>query len=248
MISIVTAYYNRLDLFMNTLKSIEKSEIKDIEVVVVDDGSSEEHRLEGLTERFPFLKVIRLEPQNKWWVNPCIPFNIGFKEAKGDIIIIQNPECKHMGDILKRSLTIGVDEYISFACYSIDEETTYGPIKNLQTINRPVSHDGQTGWYNHSVYRPVGYHFCSVIHKSNLDELGGFDEKYANGLAYDDNEILYRINKMGLKVSIVDEPFVIHQWHYSGGNKIPNAQELINKNKNLLYNVTMKSNDYKVNN
>lgn len=247
MISIVTGYYNRIDLFMNTLKTIEKSEIKDIEVIAVDDGSSEEHRLEGIIERFPFLKVIRIEPEDKWWINPCVPFNKGFKEAKGDIIIIQNPECKHMGDVIKRASQINKDEYISFACYSIDEETTYGSMRNLQIINRGVTYDGQLGWYNHSRIRPVGYHFCSAIHKSNLDELGGFDERYAHGVAYDDNEILHRIGKMGLKIGIVDQPFVIHQWHYNGNYQRPNNTELVNKNKNLLYNVTMKESTWKVN-
>lgn len=60
-ISIVTAYHNRKQLFYNTLKSISKSSVKDIEVIVVDDGSNEEHRLEDLTQEFPYLKIIRLE-------------------------------------------------------------------------------------------------------------------------------------------------------------------------------------------
>tara|TARA_R110000868_G_scaffold157355_2_gene384559 strand:- start:349 stop:1098 length:750 start_codon:yes stop_codon:yes gene_type:complete len=247
MISIVTGYYNRIDLFMNTLKSIEQSEIKDIEVIAVDDGSSEEHRLEGITERFPFLKVIRVEPKDKWWINPCVPFNMGFKEAKGDIVIIQNPECKHVGDVIKRVSEMGVNEYISFACYSLDEESTYGSQKNIQYINRGVTFDGQLGWYNHSRIRPVGYHFCAAIHKNRLDELGGFDERYANGVAYDDNEILVRIGRMGLNRMIVDEPFVLHQWHYNGNYQRPNNAELVGRNRDLLNNVTMKETTWTVN-
>ena len=54
-ISIVTSYYNRKQQFINTLKSIEESVHKDVEVIVVDDCSVEEHRLEGLVDEFPFL-------------------------------------------------------------------------------------------------------------------------------------------------------------------------------------------------
>jgi len=247
MISIVTAYHNRLQLFINTLKSIESSEIKDFEVIAVDDGSSDEHRLERLLPRFPYLKIIRIEPEDKWWVNPCVPYNLGFKEAKGDIIIIQNPECRHMGDILKKTSNLKTDEYISFACYSLDKDSTYSPIKNLKIIDRPISYDGQLGWYNHSKYRAFGYHFCSAIHKNNLDLLGGFDERYAKGIGYDDNEILVRIRRMGLNINIVDSPFVSHQWHYENGIPFQGNSTLRNINSELLTNTTMKELTWKVN-
>ena len=100
MISIVTAYFNRKKLFTKTLESFEKSNCKNFEVIAVDDGSHEEERLEDLMVKFPFLKVIRLEKKDRWYVNPCIPFNIGFKNAIGDKIIIQNPECFHSDDII----------------------------------------------------------------------------------------------------------------------------------------------------
>ena len=56
MISIVSAYYNRKPQFYRTLKSIVKSKFKDIEYIVVDDCSSNEHRIEDLVKEFSFLK------------------------------------------------------------------------------------------------------------------------------------------------------------------------------------------------
>ena len=89
MISVVTAYYNRKKLFQRTLNSMMPYYGKvDFEVIVVDDGSDELERLEDLQTDFPFLRVIRLEKENKWYKNPCIPFNIGFSEIKGDKVII----------------------------------------------------------------------------------------------------------------------------------------------------------------
>ncbi len=258
MISIVTAFHNRKNQFYNTLKSISNSEIKDIEVIVVDDYSDEEHRLESLLDEFKFLKIIRLEKKDKWYINPCIPFNIGFKEAKGDIIIIQNPECLHVGDVLKSSLSIKEGEYYSFGCYSISKEKTDNlkevdlSLDNILNVINPepksVTHDGDNGWYNHSLYRPVRFHFTSAIKKSDLDKLGGFDERYADGIAYDDNEILIRIDRMGLKTKFINNPFVVHQWHYSSNNYSHlNTTELINKNRDLLYNKTMKESTWEVN-
>jgi GT2 family glycosyltransferase len=258
MISIVTAYHNRRDLLITTLKTLENSIVKDFEFILVDDCSSDEHRVEDLMDKYPFLRVVRLEKENKWYVNPCVVFNVGFNEAKGDIIILQNPECLHVGDVLERASQITKDEYISFGCYSIDNDKTIelGTLTNpskedlmciIQPNPRTVGSDGDNGWYNHSKYRPMGYHFCSVIHKSNLDKLGGFDERYAHGIAYDDNEILIRIQRMGLKINIINDPFVVHQWHYSSNNyQHLDASKLINKNRELL-NVTKSETTWKVN-
>jgi GT2 family glycosyltransferase len=239
MISIVTAYHNRRDLFINTLESLEKSEISDYEIIAVDDTSSDEHRIEDLVEKYPKLKVIRINPEDKWWVNPCVTFNVGFKAAAGDIIVLQNPECKHNGDVLKKASEIKDGQYYSFACYSLDKESTYS---NEQPIihNRPASMDGQLSWYNHSVYRPKGYHFCAAITKNNLEKLGGFDEQYAMGIAYDDDEFFYRVSKLGLQISIIDYPYVMHQWHQSVNYTHLDAAKLIERNRNLFINYTQR--------
>lgn len=252
MISIVAAYHNRKKLLINTLESINKSNYKDFEVIVIDDGSDEEHRLEDILTKYPFLKLIRLEKKNKWYVNPCVPYNIGFKEAKGDIIIIQNPECYHFDDIMTYvNDNLTENDYFSMSCYSLDQNST----ENIETIvdtnfflNKSISHDGDNGWYNHSLYRPVGYHFCAAVHKKNLTELGGFDERYAHGIAFDDNELLVRVIRMGLKLKIVDEKKVLHQWHYSTNNyQNVNVLALIEKNRNLLNNKTAIETTWKAN-
>ncbi|UEQ74703.1 glycosyltransferase family 2 protein [Chryseobacterium arthrosphaerae] len=227
-ISIVTAYYNRKKLFENTLSSIVSQSpdpSMELEVIAVDDGSDKEERLEDLTEQYPFLKVIRLEKADKWYFNSCIPFNIGFREAKGDIVILQNPECLHYGDVLKYTQKhINDSNYISFSCFSLGIEST----DNLHTLlespeklqklmadnNVGYIGDGLDCWYNHSVTNPKGYHFCSAITKKNLYDLGGFDERFARGIAFDDNEFLHRVKLKGLQIEIIDQPIVLHQNHY----------------------------------
>lgn len=243
-ISIVTAYYNRKKLFENTLSSIVSQSpdpSMELEVIAVDDGSDEEERLEDLTEQYPFLKVIRLEKADKWYFNSCIPFNIGFREAKGDIVILQNPECLHYGDVLKYTQKhINDSNYISFSCFSLGIEST----DNLHTLlespeklqklmadnNVGYIGDGLDCWYNHSVINPKGYHFCAAITKKNLYDLGGFDERFARGIAFDDNEFLHRVKLKGLQIEIIDQPIVLHQNHYQ---KISYTTD-----KNLLDNET----------
>jgi len=245
-ISIVSAYHNRKSLLINTLNTVKNSGFKDFEFIIVDDGSDEEHRVEDLKNEYDFLKVLRIEREDKWYVNPCIPFNVGFSFAQGEKIIIQNPECLHMGDVLNFvNENLNDNNYITFSCYSADEEMTQNfsnyeltetnISKNVTFIDRAVTSDGMLGWYNHPIYRPVGLHFTTAITKKNIRELNGFDERYAYGIGYDDNEFLRRVKQKGLSVNYLNYPIVIHQNHYniSSNYKIPNAKDLVLRNQNL---------------
>ena len=239
MISVVSAYYNRKELLINTLKSIKQQNCEYLlEFIAVDDGSEESERLEDLITEFPFLKIIRLEKKNKWYHNSCIPFNIGFRAAKGDKIIIQNPECFHYGNILDYTeKNLVQNSYLSFGCYSLDKISTNN-INDIfadklidQVINQNNSfarNDGDSGWYNHSLHRPKAYHFCTAITRKDLECLGGFDELFALGIAYDDNEFLSRIKKKNLDILFVDDELVLHQNHYS-----PNSNSFQNRDHKM---------------
>jgi GT2 family glycosyltransferase len=257
MISIVTAYYNRKALFYETLLSMTRSKYKDIELIAVDDGSSPEHRLEDLVEEFPFLKIIRLEKENKWYVNPCVAYNIGFAQAKGDIIVIQNPECLHVHDVLTYiNENVNDSNYISISAYGLDpgitkviseyrKEYILDLFKSLP--QRPYTGGSSPGWYNHSKYRAVAYHFCSAITRANMVKINGFDERYGPGIAYDDDEIVVRIRRLGLKVIIEDNISVMHQYHDTVTWNLPKANILTEQNRLLLINVTWKETAYKAN-
>jgi len=258
MISIVTAYYNRKQLFYETLKSIKRSKFKDIEIIAVDDGSSPEHRIESFTDEFPFLKIIRLEKEGKWYNNPCIAFNIGLRKSVGDIIVLQNPECLHIHDVLSYiSENVNDYNYLTISTYGVNEKINkelpiYAEDNTLVSYFKTLPQQAYVGWdslgwYNHSRYRPVAYHFCSAITKANMAKLNGFDERYARGIGYDDNEILVRISRLGLKIIIEDNISVIHQYHDTVTWNKPNADILTQKNKNLLHEVTMKEDKIKVN-
>lgn len=261
MISIVTAYYNRKKLFVRTLKSIQSQNfIGDFEFIAVDDGSREEERLEDLTKEFPFLKVIRLDPEKKWYKNSCIPFNIGFREAKGDKIIIQNPECYHYSPILQYVEDhLRENTYLSFGCFSLGKEETdnftkLNIAKGIEDVinkhNYRFPMDGMNGWYNHSVYRSNAYHFCTAILQSDLQDLGGFDERYARGVGMDDDEFIYRVKLKGMNISFVDNILVLHQNHYiidyNNLEKVHDEKaKLYAYNKKLFTHVTKYSNTWR---
>ena len=258
-VSVVISYYNRRDLFIKTLQSISNTQFKgEFEIIVVDDASIKPQHIDDLPELFPKLnlKVMQIDKKDKWWINPCIPNNIGFEIASGDVIIIQNPECLHMGDIISYAAeNIGINKYIVFGCYAVDYDKTAQISRitgsDILTINGIIQPTNDMlldqcpymdRWYQHSEYSPRGLNFCTTITKQDLEDLGGFDELYAYGQCYDDAEFVRRIRRKGMYVDMIDSPFVVHQCHGYGSH---NDMNLVNLNNNL-FDGTANSEDFRV--
>jgi glycosyltransferase involved in cell wall biosynthesis len=208
-------YYNRPFQLNRTLLSITKSKHPNFEVIVVDDCSDEEI----VQPPTPYPLTI-LRTRNKKWTNPEPAYNLGLIQAMSlnpDVIIIQNAECYHVGDVISYASNLNDETYFAFSCFSLNKETTFKEHDIFQLTNactRPAKFDGDLAWYNHPIYRPNAFDFCSAITVKNMKILNGYDERFSNGHAYGDNYLIERIKILGLKVVIPVEPFVVHQWHY----------------------------------
>lgn len=210
MISICMAYYNRKDQLYKTIESI-KSSNEEYEIILVDDGSDSDQALIDIES--PGYRSIS-SPKEKTWVNPCIAYNKAIALAKGDIVIIQNPECMHIGNVLKYTKdNLKKYQYMAFSCLSWDQSELN--IDEAKSLNYAAAGQCSKGWYHHPVYNNRPFHFCVAIHKDNLDKLNGFDERFKDGPCYDDSDLVRRAQKLGLQIVSPTDPFVIHQWHDS---------------------------------
>lgn len=286
-VSIVMAYHNRKSQLIATLNSIKNSQYKNIEVIIVDDASDDSQKINEIPSLYNFdIKLYVIDNQHKIWKNPCIAYNFGFKKATGDIIIIQNAEILHVGDVINYVAThLGDTDYFAFSCYaspspSINQKfigqkkishikslieqidyknydfdwkyyvTKYNDLSNLKTFEQAFSHwtqHGQqegrfgnkhgiyynqqyikwNGWYNHPIFNPRPLHFLTATLKTNIEKVGGFNEIFADGLWYDDDEFLSRIKLICNVTNFDDNDFFgIHQYHLSGS-----SQHIKNRNQ-----------------
>jgi glycosyltransferase involved in cell wall biosynthesis len=252
MISIVTAYYNRREALIRTLKTISKSSFKDFEFIIIDDASDDTQRIDDLASSYPFIKLIRVEPKDKTYINPCVPFNMGFELAKGAQIIIQNPECMHMGDVLNFVAHNSKDNrYLVFSCYSLGQSTS----DKLRSVDFNLPSPGfeynvsqaiggftdrncdyttrYDSWFAHPKYRVAYFNFLTSMTRKDLYDLGGFDEKFAYGHAFDDTDLVARIEKKGMDIILIEHPFCLHQYHPPFLHDISNFHANESRNRSL---------------
>ena len=214
LLSIVIPYYNRRQLLINTLKSIARyKRYYPIEIIIIDDGSSKEHQIYDIEQVIPVLpiKLLVLERKEGKWRGPTIAYNIGFSQVKGDVVMINSSECYHNGDILGYVFNKMEDnEYISFSTYMGNVDLTKKIEEGMHRFSTKVK--GTAYWGSHSSnYTLIPY--CAAICTKDLETLSGYDERFEFGVGYDDYDFTDRIKNLGLNTKLVDDPFIIHQWH-----------------------------------
>jgi len=215
-VSVAIQHYNRKHLLINTLNSIQQTAVNkdDIEIIIVDDASVEEHSVETISELYPDLdiKVFSFKPEEKWWICPVIPINKGIAMATGDAIVLLCAECMFVGDILLDVQTrLTPNTYFSYATLAINADDT-NRISSM-SYDEILSIPFGGNWYQHSGARNACYNFCSAIMKSDMLELGGFDERYGYGAAYGDDDFVLRLKRKGMNIVPVDSPMTYHQNH-----------------------------------
>ncbi len=260
-ISIVMTYYERKEQLEYTLQTISWSGFDPdlLELIIVDDGSSSSHNLSDTISHLDIaIRLIILGPEykrDKNYCNSVIPYNIGFGEAKGETIIIQNPEVCHIGDVIQYTFdNLSDSTYLVFTCAGMPTEDLNREVRDILNVrDMEASIDrirsllpqwsedtprGRPFWYNHGRYRAEGFHFLTAIKAKHIHKLGGFLEEFAFGIAFDDNELVYRIrNRLKLNFNFVDHeisPFGIHQWHPRFQYFLPNLEFLLFRNRSLL--------------
>lgn len=218
-ITVVMAYHNRQEQLNKTLQSYTLSAYKDFNVVIVDDCS--ENDIVPLA--LPF-KVDIIKLKEKSWLNAGVVFNKGFNKAleyNPDIVLITSPECYHVGDVLSYAATVTDENYLSFACFKVNKDVNEDIVTLIENNNHIIRYNADGSWSepgawgNHSVFDPVAFHYASAITVKNLKKINGFEERFAYGVSFEDDYLVRQIKTLGLRVDIVDSPFVVHQWHDS---------------------------------
>jgi GT2 family glycosyltransferase len=178
--------YNRKDDLRNTLTKVFEQDYKNIEVIVVDNASSD-GTCEMVESEFPQVKLIRLKENIG-----IAGWNKGFEIARGEYVLVLDddsyPEPKSIGIALehfRRNENLGI---VAFNIYN-------SKFDFYETENWPSDH-----------FTFVG---CgALISKEKLDKVGYFDERifiYLNEI-----ELSARFLDAGFEIFFCKECKAIH--------------------------------------
>jgi glycosyltransferase involved in cell wall biosynthesis len=249
-VSIILPYYNRKKHILNTLESFNYfygHNYKDLlEIVIVDDASDKEHRIDDLLDFNLNLKLINLK--NKNGINPCYPYNVGVRESSGDIIILSSPETFHSTNIFKITNNfekLNINTYLLFSVFCVTDLTLIDNLfddfnNNIESFNKNEilfkQNLGEFGypfnnkygsWYLHSQIRPSGLNFFTAITKKKYYEISGFDERFRFGTGYDDDEFRDRLIESGSNFIYYDDALGIHVNHEIVNNHPPTTNNIL---------------------
>ena len=230
----------RSNQFHNTMMSFVHwyKERTDYEIIIIEDIKNNEDKSEH-KQLFKEIRKfrnegieIRLTTNRKRTINPASHYNKGIRLAKGEYVIITNPECFHKSNILAgfdKYFDDNSDYYIVCACESgvQDKGKIDSFVDGLAFENKL--------WYQHSVHRNANLHFCSAMSKKNYNECGGFDDIFSDGYAVEDLDLLDNIYESESLIPFpADELVVYHQPHTA--IKPQNWLELNQHNKMVYFN------------
>ena len=221
--SVLMPYYSREQQLWNTLYSLAKhyEGRQDYEVIIMEDYKNfiDKRKTKALNQvlsEFQNLPIHSFVSSGVVY-NPSFAYNHAAKIAKGEYLIITNPECLHDADILS----------------GLDTQFVETPNVYVVCAAKATQQNGSFWrWHQHSIHNNKQFHFCSALSKKNYEVIGGFDERFGSGYCFDDDAFRARIIQAGIKVIERDDLQVTHQWHEK--NRPPNWKALWEHNKKLF--------------
>ncbi len=184
MISIIIPTYNSERFMPNLLDSIFKTDVEDMEVIIVDDCSTD--NTVKIAKEYP-VRVLQLEANS----GPAKARNRGVKEAKGDIIFFLDADVIVMDGTVKEAKGYFDNNPSSNCVIGIctKEPLNKGFVPRYMALFEYIHLKGSEA-DKVSVFSPR----CGAVRKDFFEKIGGYNETY-RGADVEDFELARRINK-----------------------------------------------------
>jgi len=215
LVSVIVLNYNAGELLLNCIESIKKSAYKNLEIIVVDNISTDKSQ-KVCKEKYPDIKLI----QNDENFGYCEGNNIGIREAEGDYIIILNPdtivESNWIEELISAYNKFGEGLYQP-KHLSLNEKTVYMSAGNMLNIFGfgYAREKGNKDENQFNKIEEIGYASGTCLFTSSavLKKVGLFDPFIF--LYHDDLDLGWRASQLGIKSYYVPTSLIYHAESYS---------------------------------
>lgn len=205
-VSVVIPTYNRAHLLVECLSSVLSQSFRDFEIIVIDDGSTDNTR-----EMISTLPVTYIWQENQ---GPPAAFNKGIEQAKGEYIAILGSDDTLLNNALAKGVEV-LDQCpeVAFSygqAYLVDENgTVFG-------LEKPRSSSSYV-WDGKDEIRELitfGNHITGstvMIRRSCLEDVGTFRQDFRSGS--EDLDLWIRLARR-YSVAYIAEPLAKFRAHY----------------------------------
>ena len=210
LISIIILNYNAGNLLIDCVESIEKSNYKNLEIILVDNISKDNSHTK-CKERFPTIKLIK----NSENLGYCEGNNVGIRIAKGDYIVILNPDTivdpNWISELLLSYRKNGDGFYQPKFLATTDHSMLLSTGNMIQLFGFGYSRSkGDTDKKQFEKFEKINFASgtCIFTSKKILDKTGLFDSFLF--AFHDDFELCWRGALMGINSFYVPTSIVYH--------------------------------------
>lgn len=204
--SVIIPTFNRAGEIRRALESLALQTLQDFEVIVCDDGSTDQ--TEQVVDSFrAMLSLIYLREQN--WGGPARPRNKGLKRARGSWICFLDSDDWWYPHKLERIRELCQDaDLVYHDCHAVTGDGRRKKRIRGRNLQAPVFEDLMLGW------NPL-VNSATCVRKSVLDKSGGFDED-RRLIAVEDFDLWLRIARITERYLYIPE--VLGAYVLSDGN------------------------------
>ena len=221
LVSIIIPIYNYGIQFEKALQSVFNSTYKNIEIVIVDDGSTNTYvklKLESIKDH-PNIKIIHQENQG-----PSSARNNGIKQSTGDLILPLDAD-----DTIQ-------PEYVQLCVNILKNNKKISPVYcDTYHIGQIQGIEVRPEWSLERLNKGPFIVNCSMFHREAFDKCDGYD---VNLKGWEDYDLWLRMGINGYIGKRIPKPLFIYFHHEIDGtvsseanvNQIELHQKILNKN------------------
>lgn len=183
--SVIIPLYNKQDFIQNTISSVLNQSFSDFEIIIIDDGSTDESLLKVLEFKNP--KIFIYKTENKGVSNAR---NLGISLAKADYICFLDADDYWYPFFLEQMykyIQLLPDQKV-FAC-AIEFQITNKIIPSVYSIEKKGEYQ-VVDYFESSLNQSVLFSSATSIKKSVFDKSGVFNTAYQAG---EDTDLWIRI-------------------------------------------------------
>jgi len=203
-VSVVTAVYNGARYIQDAVESVLSQTYKDWEMIVVDDGSTDDTYQKVKAIGDGRIRVIRLDENSG---RPAVPRNIGIKAARGEFIAFLDYDDLWLPEKLARQVERMQAESDAFLVYSRFYLQENGRDRGINPKMVRSGHVFKDLFLAHNFIACA----TAMIRRSNGTDPYLFDEDM--GLKAVEDYDLWLSIAYREKVSLIDEPLAIYRLH-----------------------------------